>query len=165
MKKWKIPISAVALSVMVLASVFAFYTFEPAVGYWQGTSYMYQRVGENWITTDFEGNLVAKGCLITVYSQSIDGTHASFDLVVTLTNATFPDNTQTTKVSYNLQDQQEHSSNITFSVKDGVKSFAIALSLQPHQPFLRGEDRNWDSQNPIPYYNYSNNTYEPALLA
>jgi hypothetical protein len=164
MKKWKIAVSAVALAIVVLASVFAFYAFEPAVGYWQDTSYMYQKVGGNWITTDFEGNVIAKGCFATVYSQSLGGAHASFDLVVTLTNATFSDNAQTATVSYNLQDQQEHSTNLTFAVKDGVESFSIALSFQPHQLFLRGQDRNWDSQNPIAYYNYSNNTYEPALL-
>lgn len=165
MKKWKIAVSAVAPVIVVLVSVFAFYSFEPAVGYWQETNYVYQRVGDNWITADFEGNLLAKGCFITVCSQTIQGNHASFDLIVTLTNATFPDNTQTARVPFNLQDQQEHSINVTFSVKDGVKSFAIALSLQPNQPFLRSEDRNWDSQNPIPYYNYINNTYEPALFA
>jgi hypothetical protein len=165
MKKRKIAVSAVILAIVVLTSFFAFYAFEPAVGYWQGTSYVYQRVGDNWITTDFEGNLITKGCFFTIYSQNLDSAHTSFDLIVTLTNATFLDNTQTASVPYNLQDQQVYSSNISFSVKDGVKSFAIALSLQPHQPFLRGEDRNWDGQNPIPYYNYINNTYEPALLA
>ena len=155
---------AVALAIMVLASIFAFYV--PAVGYWQGTSYIYQKVGDNWVTREFGSNVLTKGCFFTVYCQSLRRiTQASFDLVVTLTNATFPDNTQTARIAYNLKDLQEHGTNLTFTIKDGVRSFTIALSLQPHQLFLRSENMMEYNQNPLPYYNNGNDTYEPILLA
>ena len=160
MSKWKKAKGAVALATVILVSAFAVYAFEPTVIYFQGENYEYQKVGSNWITIDQENNSVAEGCFVTFYCQSLSPrTHESFDLTVTLTNATFLDGTQTAKVFYNLQDQQQHSTTLTFALKDGVKTFAIALSLQPQQPFLRGEDRNWDSQNPIPYFCSWNDTY------
>jgi hypothetical protein len=161
MRKWKKAKGAVALAIVILVSAFAAYAFEPTVIYFQGENYEYQKVGSNWITIDQENNSVAKGCFLTVYCQSLSPrTHESFDLIVTLTNATFLDGAQTANVVYNLQDQQQHSTTLAFAVKDGVKTFAIALSLQPQQLFLRGEDRNWDSQNPIPYFLSWNNTYQ-----
>ena len=161
MSKWKKAKGAVALAIVILVSALAVYAFEPTAIYFQGENYGYQKVGNNWITIDQENNSVAKGCFVTVYCQSPflqSRTHDSFDLIVTLINATFLDGAQTAKVFYNLQDQQQHSTTLAFAVKDDVKCFAIGVSFQSRQFLLRGVNGNW-GQNSVPYFCSWNNTY------
>ena len=152
---------AVALVIVILASSFTVYALEPTVIYSQGEEYMYQKVGSNWVTIDQENNSVAQGFYLTVHCQSLSPRpHESFDLIVTLTNATFLDGTQTAKIFYNLQDQQQHNATLAFAIKDYVNGFTIAISLQSRQFLLRSWDGNWCGQNPIPYFRSWNNTYQ-----
>ncbi len=164
--KLKVFAIAVLIAVILAASFFAVYFTEASVNYSQGTSYLYQKQGDSWVTLDYNNNKLFNGSYLTVYCQNrgyFDS--ASFNLIVTLTNATFSPNSFTAKIAYSLHDKEVHSTDLQFFINSNATGFGILIALQPNSIFMRSTEGNWLGQNPIFYENSANNTLAPVLFS
>ncbi len=161
------------IAVLVGASIAAVYFSEASINY-SLNPYLYQKIGNQWHTVDYENNMSFPETFTRIYSQNKGSLDGAFGIIVRLTNATFSENSyqpsqfinsNTIKLNYNLQGHEENYTNVYFTIDSKVTQFVISIAFQTNQPFIRHIETNWGGQSEFPYDNWENNTWAPIQIA
>jgi hypothetical protein len=163
-------VAAVALIVVLAGSAIALYLTEANINYWYEIK-GYQYVGSQWFT--LYGTQNTSGCVATVQCINRGLLRGSFNLIIKLTNASFPAesfepqqlvDSRTAKLLYSLGFGERANASIPFNVDRNVTGFVIKISAQENQPLTRCTLSTWGEQNEYYYRVSSNDTFYPPVI-
>jgi hypothetical protein len=135
---------------------------------------LYQKIGNQWHTISPKNNTSFPETFTRIFCQNQGSYDGSFDIVITLTHATFSEksfqhsqfiNCNTVKLSYILHGQEENYTNVYFTIDSNATQFVISIAFQTNQAFIRYIETNWGGQSEFPYDNWENNTWAPIQIA
>jgi hypothetical protein len=135
--------------------------------------YLYQKIGNQWHTIDEQNNTSFPETFTRIDYQNKGSFDGAFDIIMTLTNATFSENSfqpsefidsNTVKLSYTLHGREAHT-NVYFTIDSNATQFVISVELKTNQLFIRHTETNWGGQSVYPYDYWENNTWAPIQIA
>jgi hypothetical protein len=175
--KRKIGLAILLIGVLVVASIAITFFAEASVNY-RLNPYVYQKVGDYWFTATNYYNIsnpLINGTFTTIECQNTGLFDANFNIKVKINRfikqqdfqlSQFVDS-NTIVLTYNLHSGEKKSSNVNFSIDDGM-IFTILIELQTNQLLIRNTCTNWGGQTVFNYgilgY-YENHTLAPALIS
>ena len=161
-----------AIAVLVVASITVVYLCEAQIDYWLQV-YAYREIeNQEWVTLDIEDTSYP-GTFTTAHCRNRGLLSGSFDILVTLVNASFPEdlyepsqiiNKTTVKLPITLHGLEETHADVYFRVDENTTRFVISIALRPNQLLMRHTETNWYGQSVYPYYSFDNNTWYPAQI-
>jgi hypothetical protein len=69
------------------------------------------------------------------------------------------------QLSISLHAQRETFTNVYFKVNDSSTHFAISITFETNQLFIRSTECNWAGQNEFPYSMGLNDTWSSAMIS
>ncbi len=151
-----------------------------AIDYSLDHTCQYQKVGDQWITKNFQTNS-SNGIFMPVICKNNGAMDGTFDLIITFTNASFLRTTSqryqiindtSVKFTVTLRGGEKQVTNVDFSIDNDADSFTILLSLERNQSMLRVENAQkgeiaWHRVYRFLHYNWASNAqlYAPVLIA
>ncbi len=179
-KMHKVFLGVALIAIVAVAGSGIFWFFiEPAVDFWFDTGYLYQKVGNNWVTNDTINNNTLNGLILPFHCKNYGLLVATFKITVALSGASFLNDTQqlyqeinetVAKFDFSLKGGQEKTSNVYFDIKNN--SFTFSLSLETNQGLLRIVDAQkfgsqpWQqSYRQLNYGLSGDNSFAPALIS
>ena len=177
-KRHKILGGVALIAIIALAGCGIFWFFiEPAVDFWLDTHYIYQKVGDNWVT--MVNNNTLNGTVIPFFCKNYGLLPAEFNIAVVFTGASFSNQTQlqyqeinstAAKFDFTLNGGQEKTVNVYFNIKSNY--FVVSLTFETNQGLLRIVDARkfgsqpWQQSYRELYYGLSGNgRFAPALIS
>jgi hypothetical protein len=163
--------SLAVIAVLILASVPVICFFEASI-YYSLQVYAYQKTENQWYTIDIEHNSYP-GTFMRVRCENKGLLTGTFDILVTVANATFPENSNqsaqlvnrtTIRLPYALHGLEETCTDLYFTIDDNATGFFISIALQTSQLLIRHTEANWAGQSVYPYFYVENKTWYPAQI-
>jgi hypothetical protein len=180
-KRRKVFLGVTLIAIVAIAGIGIFWFFiAPAVDFWLDTEYLYQKVGNNWVTVNSINNNTLNGTVIPFHCKSYGLLTSSFKITVVFSGASFSNDTQlpyqeinsaTAKFDFTLNSGQEKNVNVYFTITSN-NNFTISLSIESNQGLLRIIDAQkfgsppWQqSYRELDYYSLNNKLFAPALIS
>ncbi len=177
-------VAAIILIAAVAGSSIFWLFVMPDVDFWIVPNYEYQKVADNWVTTNYANNASASGCFIPIGCKNSGFMPATFVITAIFCGASFSTDTPmpyqqvsdtAAKFSFTLGGYQEKNVTVHFTITNSTR-FNISLSLQTSQGLFRIADAQrgqpWDvSYRQLYFYAGVSNgkftpvEYLPALIA
>jgi hypothetical protein len=139
-------IVAIALILIGLVAVAAsvIWLTEPYISYGVNMDYGYRLEGNRWITFNWISENQSDGTLINIGCYNRGSLTGRYYIILTFVNATFAKtaeqfervNSTTTRISYELGSQETRSTDVYFTIDDGVTGFAYSIWFEPRQMFI-----------------------------
>jgi hypothetical protein len=154
----KIAIAIVLIGVIAISASLVWLT-EADIRYGFNMDYEFQMKDGQWVTVNWIDNQQMNGTFVNIECGNRGYSSGSFSLIVTFTNATFSAtaepyeqiNSTTAKISYTLAANEARSTNVYFTINDGVKSFLVSVWFESGQVFQRSTESNWLGINTLDY--------------
>jgi hypothetical protein len=130
------------VTVTLLAGVI--WLTEPYISYGINQDYGYRLDSNRWITFNWISGNQSDGTLINILCFNRGSFTGRYDLLVSFANATFATtvepfervNSTTARVSYELGSHEARSSDVYFTIDEGVTGFAYSVWFEPGQLFI-----------------------------
>ncbi len=182
-KRTVLGLSVTIIAIIAIVLILFWQTQIGTIDYWLGNTLEYQKVDGQWETVNFTNNGTSPGINIPIYCRNDGFSTASFDLIISFTNAIYGGSSDTPRTmimwgkindtaarySFTVSPHQTQSINVSFAIDSSTQSFSVSLSFESTQ-LLRVESAQkgsvpWDVvYRSLSYSQIGNNTYVPALI-
>ncbi len=185
MKKWVVLGLSVALVAIVAVALVVLF-WQPQKGtidFWLDHTLEYQVVNGQWETIDLATNATSPGLQIPINARNDGSSTASFDLIVSFTNAVYGGssdvprtmimwskiNDTSAKYSFIVSPHQTQSINVSFSIGDNIDHFTVRLFFESSQPLhvepAQKGSQPWQTVYRSLYFGRTGeNAFAPALI-
>jgi hypothetical protein len=176
-------IALIAVTTVTYVTLF-WQTQAGTIDYWLDNNFEYQQVNGQWETINFATNATSPGINIPINCRNDDASSASFDLIISFTNAVYKGsaniprtmimwriiNDTAANYSFNVGPHETQNINVSFAIDNNTDHFAVNLSFESKQ-FLQVESAQKGSQpwqtvyRSLFYGRIGSNPYHPAMIS
>lgn len=142
-KKTTVAITLILIGLVAVAAS-VIWLSEPYISYGINQDYGYRLDSNRWITFNWISGNQSDGTLINILCFNRGSFVGRYDLLVSFANATFATtvepfervNSTTTRISYELGSREARSTDVYFTIDEGVTGFVFSIWFEPEQLFI-----------------------------